>query len=623
MKTAPPEHKSKPATEPHQPLAQPEAEREAGLGVGMPFFLASAAPPPVQPKLRLNRPGDRYEQEADRVAAQVMRMPLAPADTVQRACSCGGTCAHCQGGDEAPLIQRELAGSTSAPPSAGTVLPSTNGQPIDAPTRQSFEARFGHDFSGVRIHTGSQASDKAASIQARAFTTGNNIVFGAGAYAPGTQTGQTLLAHELAHVVQQRQGRALGIQREVVGDIRTMSINETWAQALTDDELQDQITIVQQQLQTESPETPEFEAARSNLAVLEQVHTERTLQQAGMAGTLLESNIPRPPGLPLDGAYMLLPFDDLPPDIVAQLPEGEIVPMPAPQVVPSFDEPMFSAPIVAMGEMVGQAAVGAEGALISSSMAQPGGLLGQYSPFARPPTAAESAMIRAGRAFHYTPAQNAPLISRGGGTIMLRPSTGVYRNLLTPFFEPSSYAFAGQPNAAQQTANLAGRGALGQQALVVIEGADLPPGTLYRPLDRTIVMPRGYQGPGAVIEPGGQMPLSLRNPGSGGGAAAVEGTAAQNLTRFRVMRFAGRAFIVVGVVATGYEIATAPPETRTRTAIGATSGFVGGLAFGAAAGLACGPGAPVCSVLLGIGFGIAGGIATRSAAEGIYDAATR
>ncbi|NCC37022.1 MAG: DUF4157 domain-containing protein, partial [Chloroflexia bacterium] len=206
MKTAPPEHKSKPAAEPRQPLVQPEAEREAGLGVGMPFFLASAAPPPVQPKLRLNQPGDRYEQEADRVATQVMRMPLAPADTVQRACSCGGTCAHCQGGDEAPLIQRATEGTTSATPAASTVLPSTNGQPLDAPTRQTFEARFGHDFSGVRIHSGPQATAKAAAIQARAFTTGNNIVFGAGAYAPGTQAGQTLLAHELAHVVQQRRG---------------------------------------------------------------------------------------------------------------------------------------------------------------------------------------------------------------------------------------------------------------------------------------------------------------------------------------------------------------------------------------------------------------------------------
>jgi len=87
----------------------------------------------------------------------------------------------------------------------------------------------------------------------------------------------------------------------------------------------------------------------------------------------------------------------------------------------------------------------------------------------------------------------------------------------------------------------------------------------------------------------------------------------------RVMKYMGRGFLVVGVAATGYEIYAAPPEQRTRTAVGGVSGFVGGLAFGAAAGLVCGPGAPVCSFVLGVGFGVAGSIATRRVAEEIYD----
>ena len=66
------------------------------------------------------------------------------------------------------------------------------------------ESRFGHDFSQVRVHTGSEASHAAGAIRARAYTFGHEIVFGAGQYAPATEAGERLLAHELTHVVQQR-----------------------------------------------------------------------------------------------------------------------------------------------------------------------------------------------------------------------------------------------------------------------------------------------------------------------------------------------------------------------------------------------------------------------------------
>jgi hypothetical protein len=65
------------------------------------------------------------------------------------------------------------------------------------------ESRFGHDFSRVRVHTDADAAQSARSIDARAYTSGGDIVFGSGEYAPHTFAGQTLLAHELAHVVQQ------------------------------------------------------------------------------------------------------------------------------------------------------------------------------------------------------------------------------------------------------------------------------------------------------------------------------------------------------------------------------------------------------------------------------------
>jgi hypothetical protein len=88
----------------------------------------------------------------------------------------------------------------------------------------------------------------------------------------------------------------------------------------------------------------------------------------------------------------------------------------------------------------------------------------------------------------------------------------------------------------------------------------------------------------------------------------------------QAMRWAGRAFTVLGVVSVGAEIAMAPEEKRARTATGALAGFAGGMAAGAAAGLLAGPGAPVASLVLGVAFGIAGSLSARAAAEGIYDA---
>jgi hypothetical protein len=105
--------------------------------------------------------------------------------------------------------------------------------------------------------------------------------------------------------------------------------------------------------------------------------------------------------------------------------------------------------------------------------------------------------------------------------------------------------------------------------------------------------------------------------------ALPEGTVASAMpTGLRVLKWGGRVMIVVGAATVPLEVYLAPPEERVRTGIGATSGFLGGLALGATAGLVCGPGAPVCSVVLGIGFGIAGGLAARGAAEEVYDMST-
>jgi hypothetical protein len=83
---------------------------------------------------------------------------------------------------------------------------SGSGSPLDGGVRADMEARMGHDFSDVRVHTGDTADASARSVSAHAYTVGSNIVFQRGTYDPGSSSGQTLLAHELTHVVQQRNG---------------------------------------------------------------------------------------------------------------------------------------------------------------------------------------------------------------------------------------------------------------------------------------------------------------------------------------------------------------------------------------------------------------------------------
>jgi Domain of unknown function (DUF4157) len=90
------------------------------------------------------------------------------------------------------------------------VVGSGGGTPLDERTRTDMEASFGHDFAGVRVHTGATASRSAESVQANAYTVGNDIVFRGGGFQPDTPSGRHLLAHELTHVVQQRSGPVEG-----------------------------------------------------------------------------------------------------------------------------------------------------------------------------------------------------------------------------------------------------------------------------------------------------------------------------------------------------------------------------------------------------------------------------
>jgi hypothetical protein len=147
------------------------------------------APAENQQKLMVNTPGDVYEQEADRVADRIMRMPHAQ---VQRDRAGGRRAerpADSSGMPEAPSIAHEVLNSP--------------GQPLEPPTRAFFAPRFGHDFSHVRVHTDAAAAQSARAVDASAYTVGRDIVFASGKYEPDTDNGRRLLAHELTHVAQQ------------------------------------------------------------------------------------------------------------------------------------------------------------------------------------------------------------------------------------------------------------------------------------------------------------------------------------------------------------------------------------------------------------------------------------
>jgi hypothetical protein len=151
--------------------------------------------PKVQARLEVGAVDDPEELEADRIAEQVMRMP-AP-DLPQTATT-----------DPLRGVRRkaadDIAPDTDVDAVVRRVVDTGGGQPLDQKTQRFMERRFGHNFSEVRIHQGAVADRSARELQAKAFTHNSHIVFAGGNYAPQTEQGLRLLAHELTHVVQQR-----------------------------------------------------------------------------------------------------------------------------------------------------------------------------------------------------------------------------------------------------------------------------------------------------------------------------------------------------------------------------------------------------------------------------------
>jgi hypothetical protein len=165
---------------------------------------SSAFAPPASKRWTVSRPSDSLEREADRAAEQVMG---------DRGCGCHG------GGGQTPRVQLQAAvPATIGDVSAAAVEPAirATGHELPAVTRQRMEARFGYDFGDVQVHHDAVAAESSRALGARAYTTGAHIVFRDGEYQPSSPSGQRLIAHELAHVIQQRQsGAGATIQRAI------------------------------------------------------------------------------------------------------------------------------------------------------------------------------------------------------------------------------------------------------------------------------------------------------------------------------------------------------------------------------------------------------------------------
>jgi len=191
--------------------------------------------------LRIGTRNDSFGREADRAANGVMAGETPPwslsriamGTPLQRKCACGGS-GECDACGEERKVQKKpqlsaLADaqtrSTASLPAAVRTGVESAGRPLDTKTRRDMEQRFGVDFSQVRIHSGAQAAESARAVDALAYTTGRDIVFGSGKFEPHTSAGRKLLAHELAHVVQQRAAPApaateAGVQRSSDGGYR-------------------------------------------------------------------------------------------------------------------------------------------------------------------------------------------------------------------------------------------------------------------------------------------------------------------------------------------------------------------------------------------------------------------
>jgi hypothetical protein len=293
---------AQPDTEHHDPVTtfySPAIFRKAACscGGGCPSCQSGAS------SLKISQPTDAAEIEADQVADRVMRMPLAAAKPESKLSNTANTihrkCAACEDEEEeaaeTPVMRKEASVSATPPPPADTPpsiknVMSSGGQPLDRETRNFFEPRFGADLGHVRIHTGSAAAQSARAINARAYTLGNRIVFANSEYRPDGQSGAHLLAHELAHVMQQttdanRNGNGL-VATRVATPVLARSVDQ-WLSGslniagLSYTQLIDEIDELNQWVQRQTTSSPDTARIEESLGLLRAEVTRRDRAAAG------------------------------------------------------------------------------------------------------------------------------------------------------------------------------------------------------------------------------------------------------------------------------------------------------------------------------------------------------
>jgi uncharacterized protein DUF4157 len=232
-----------------------------------------AKPDMIQPTLKLSHPGDAFEREADRVAEEVMsssKMPTYSSHSMNAEANniivskeeLESKYPACEtkkdNENDKPEVNRKplttAMSNLKSPNNNETengihniLHDGSRGSSLDRSTKIFMESRFGYNFSNVRIHTSEKAASSARSMNALAYTIGNNIVFGQGQYQPNTHSGQKLLAHELTHVVQQhQQSDTVNNKRVNRLDISKMSLTE-----LTINRKEDPKVSLTQELETQ------------------------------------------------------------------------------------------------------------------------------------------------------------------------------------------------------------------------------------------------------------------------------------------------------------------------------------------------------------------------------------
>jgi hypothetical protein len=288
---APPLLQRQPIDDEEEELLQPKSagaemqvrsHEEPGLPVRQPLKEAilqrqiepEAQEAPIQPKPAVSKPDDIDEQEANRVADQILnggplRSDLSPPRISRHA--------H---------LNHQLRRKTRSSPDGDAFKGAApwqvanelgTGTPLDTASREFFEPRFGSDFANVRIHTGSAADRSARAINAKAYTVGQDIVFSNGTFAPGGHDGQLLLAHELTHVIQQAATPQAALHRFTNPDPLEQTLTRAGVESMDDSEIEGSIRRVREALSRAEFGTLDYDGLRENLNTLQFVARGRNI----------------------------------------------------------------------------------------------------------------------------------------------------------------------------------------------------------------------------------------------------------------------------------------------------------------------------------------------------------